>query len=79
MPSLLVVGFISNPGEAARLATPAYQDRLARAIRRGIQSWFARQPAGTLRLAARAGGREVTIVEGDTLEIAEQFGVSVAR
>ena len=82
VPSLLIeTGFISNPGEAARLATPAYQDKLARAIRRGIQSWFARQPPpGTLLAWQREqGGREVTISEGDTLsEIAEQFGVSVA-
>ena len=33
-----------EPVEAERLATPAYQDKMARAIRRGIQSWFARQP-----------------------------------
>ena len=82
VPSILVeTGFISNPQEAERLATPAYQDKLARAIRRGIQSWFARQPPpGTLLAWQREqGGREVTIVEGDTLsEIAEQFGVSVA-
>ena len=81
MPSLLIeTGFISNPSEAARLATPAYQDKLARAIRRGIQSWFARRPPpGTLIAWQREqGGREVTILEGDTLsEIAEQFGVSV--
>jgi len=83
VPSLLVeTGFISNPQEAERLATPAYQDKMARAIRRGIQSWFARQPPpGTLLAWQREqGGREVTIAAGDTLsQIAEQFGVSVAE
>jgi len=82
VPSLLIeTGFISNPGEAERLATPAYQDKMARAIRRGIQSWFARQPPpGTLLAWQREqGGREVTIAAGDTLsEIAERYGVSVA-
>ena len=82
VPSLLIeTGFISNPGEAERLATPAYQDKMARAIRRGIQSWFARQPPpGTLLAWQREqGGREVTIAAGDTLsEIADRFGVSVA-
>ena len=82
VPSLLIeTGFISNPGEAERLATPAYQDKMARAIRRGIQSWFARQPPpGTLLAWQREqGGREVTIASGDTLsEIADRFGVSVA-
>ncbi len=82
VPSILVeTGFISNPGEAERLATPAYQDKIARAIRRGIHSWFARQPPpGTLLAWQREqGGREVTIASGDTLsEIADLFGVSVA-
>ena len=82
VPSLLIeTGFISNPGEAERLATPAYQDKMARAIRRGIQSWFARQPPpGTLLAWQREqGGREVTIAVGDTLsEIAERYGVTVA-
>ena len=82
VPSLLIeTGFISNPGEAERLATPAYQDKMARAIRRGIQSWFARQPPpGTLLAWQREqGGSEVTIAEGDTLsEIAERYGVTVA-
>ena len=83
VPSLLIeTGFISNPQEAERLATPAYQDKMARAIRRGIQSWFARQPPpGTLLAWQREqGGREVTIAAGDTLsQIAEQFGASVAE
>ena len=82
VPSLLIeTGFISNPGEAERLAMPAYQDKMARAIRRGIQSWFARQPPpGTLLAWQREqGGREVTIAAGDTLsEIAERYGVTVA-
>ena len=82
VPSLLVeTGFISNPQEAERLATPTYQDKMARAIRRGIQSWFARQPPpGTLLAWQREqGGREVTIAAGDTLsQIAERFGVPLA-
>ena len=82
VPSLLIeTGFISNPGEAERLAMPAYQDKMARAIRRGIQSWFARQPPpGTLLAWQREqGGREVTIAAGDTLsEIAQRYGVTVA-
>jgi N-acetylmuramoyl-L-alanine amidase len=82
VPSLLIeTGFISNPGEAERLAMPAYQDKMARAIRRGIQSWFARQPPpGTLMAWQREqGGMEVTIAAGDTLsEIAERYGVTVA-
>jgi N-acetylmuramoyl-L-alanine amidase len=54
---------------------------MARAIRRGIQSWFARQPPpGTLLAWQREQGiREVTVAPGDTLsEIAQRQGVSVA-
>jgi len=81
VPSLLVeTGFISNPKEAEQLSTPAYQDKMARAIRRGIQSWFARQPPpGTLLAWQREqGSREVTVARGDTLsEIAQRHNVSV--
>ena len=82
VPSLLIeTGFISNPREAKRLSTPVYQDKLASAIRRGIQSWFVRKPPpGTLLAWQRKHGRrEVTISSGDTLsEIAERYGVTVA-
>ena len=82
VPSLLIeTGFISNPNEAGQLSTPAYQDKMARAIRRGIQSWFARQPPpGTLLAWQREqGSREVTVAPGDTLsEIAQRHSVSVA-
>lgn len=82
VPSLLVeTGFISNPKEAEQLSTPDYQDKMARAIRRGIQSWFARQPPpGTLLAWQREqGSREVTVARGDTLsEIAQRHNVSVA-
>lgn len=82
VPSLLIeTGFISNPREAQQLSTPAYQDKMARAIRRGIQSWFARQPPpGTLLAWQREqGSREVTVAPGDTLsEIAQRHSVTVA-
>ena len=82
VPSLLIeTGFISNPREAKRLTAPEYQDKLASAIRRGIQSWFVRKPPpGTLLAWQRKHGRrEVTISSGDTLsEIAERYGVTVA-
>ena len=40
MPAVLLeVGFVSNAAEARRLATPAYQDEVARAIVDGIDAW----------------------------------------
>jgi len=45
IPSVLVeTAFISNPQEEARLRSPAYQQKLADAIMRGIRSYFARNP-----------------------------------
>jgi N-acetylmuramoyl-L-alanine amidase len=84
IPSILVeTGFISNPGEARQLATSSYQDKMARAIQRGIESWFKyHPPAGTLLAWQRSqggeGNREYIIARGDTLSgIAQRFSVSV--
>jgi len=54
IPSILIeAGFISNPQEEKRLLDPAYQNRLAQAISRGVLDFFSRRaPEGTL-LAAR--------------------------
>ena len=82
IPSILVeTGFISNPGEAQKLATGAYQDKMARAMQLGIQDWFTTHPpAGTLLAWQRSQRtREYVIVSGDTLsEIAERHRVSVS-
>jgi len=81
IPSILVeTGFISNPTEAQRLASSGYQDKMARAIQRGIESYFkTHPPAGTLLAWQRAqGGRKYTIARGDTLSgIAQRFRVSL--
>lgn len=82
IPSILVeTGFISNPGEARKLADPAYRKRMAEAIHRGIRSWFiSHPPPGTLlAYEKRRGGREYRIARGDTLSgIAARFNVSVS-
>jgi N-acetylmuramoyl-L-alanine amidase len=81
IPSILVeTGFISNPGEARKLATPAYRRQMALAIFHGIRDWFQRAPPpGTLLAWERNQGvREYTIARGDTLsQIAQRFNVSV--
>ena len=82
IPSILVeTGFISNPDEARKLADPAYRKRMARAIHRGIRSWFlSHPPPGTLlAYEKRRGGQEYRIASGDTLSgIAARFNVSVS-
>jgi N-acetylmuramoyl-L-alanine amidase len=82
IPSILVeTGFISNPGEAKKLATSAYQKKMATAIHRGIRDWFiAHPPSGTLLAwQKQQGGQQYTIARGDTLSgIAQRFSVSLA-
>lgn len=82
VPSILVeTGFISNPEEAKKLASPAYRGRMARAIHRGIKDWFQMHPPNGSLLAWRReqGNEEYTIVRGDTLSaIAQRFDTSVS-
>ena len=81
IPSILVeTGFISNPGEASKLATRDYQRKVAQAIHAGIRDWFLHSPpAGTLLAWQKEqGGQEYVIAQGDTLsDIAQRFNVSV--
>lgn len=81
IPSMLVeTGFISNPDEERNLRDPEHQERLARAIMRGVQRYFADSPPPGTLLAeqARKPVRHV-ISRGDTLsEIADRYQVSLA-
>ena len=46
LPSVLIeLGFLTNPEEGARLADPAYQDRLAATVARGIRSYLLEKTA----------------------------------
>jgi N-acetylmuramoyl-L-alanine amidase len=45
VPSILVeTGFISNTGEAKKLASPEYRERMAQAIFKGVRQYFAQHP-----------------------------------
>lgn len=47
VPSILVeLGYLSNPKEAAQLAEPAYQDRLADALARSLTAYLAGKSTG---------------------------------
>lgn len=77
MPSLLVeLGFMTNPRDERRLNDPAYQQRLADALRRGVRDYAERKLLPELR---QAEGRDEHVVErGETLSaIARQYRVSV--
>lgn len=81
IPSILVeTGFISNPGEAKKLATSSYQQKMARQIHAGIKNYFVvHPPPGTLLAwQKQQGGQQYVIARGDTLSgIAQRFNVSV--
>lgn len=75
IPSVLVeTAFISNPTEEKRLLSSAHQEKLARAMLKGIRNYFASHPPPGTVLAAR----EHVIKRGDTLgHIAQRYQVSL--
>ncbi len=84
VPSILIeTGFITNPAEAKKLNTLAHRTKVAKAIFRGIDSYFSENPPEGTYLAWRLnGGNSVkyTIASGDTLSsIARRYKVSVAQ
>jgi N-acetylmuramoyl-L-alanine amidase len=69
MPAMLVeTAFISNADEERRLTDPAFQRSLARAVLRGVDDYFTRQPPPGTLYAARAkaleGGTVVASASG---------------
>ena len=85
VPSILVeTGFISNPQEAAKLATNTYREYMAKAIFVGVQKYFESQPPAGTWLAWHIANQRATlpaeyvIAKGDTLSaIAKRHSVSV--
>ncbi len=80
IPSLLVeTAFISNPREERKLKSGRYQDKLARAMLRGIRRYFHNNPPPGTLLAARGSQRAHVIQRGETLSgIAHSYRVSLA-
>ena len=79
IPSLLVeTAFISNPKEEKKLRSSRHQQRLAKAILRGVKSYFrANPPPGTL-LAQVEQDIKHKVKRGDTLStIASRYRISV--
>jgi len=53
VPSILVeTGFISNAGEAKKLATTEYRERMAQAIFKGVRQYFAQHPIAPAHASA---------------------------
>ena len=83
LPSILIeAGFLSNPGEARRLAEVGHQRRLARAIANGIRDYaHMKPPDGTLLATMNeAGSLRYVVKRGDTLsEIAQRYRTTARR
>ncbi|MDT8450674.1 MAG: N-acetylmuramoyl-L-alanine amidase [Wenzhouxiangellaceae bacterium] len=82
VPSVLIeTGFISNPADEANLGSPRYRQRLATAIRLGIENHFRRTaPQGTWFAAHRDKPSRHVVERGDTLgTIAQRYSVSLNR
>ncbi|MEH6447983.1 MAG: N-acetylmuramoyl-L-alanine amidase [Oleispira sp.] len=57
IPALLIeTGFISNPGEAKKLATSRYQNKMANEIFKGLTQYFYKEPPEGSYVAWRKGG-----------------------
>jgi N-acetylmuramoyl-L-alanine amidase len=85
VPSILVeTGFISNPEESRKLATPAYRRQMANSVFKGIRQYFYQHPPAGTYVAAllQSGGvkdfeRQHTVGAGDSLSaIAARYGVA---
>lgn len=85
IPSILVeTGFISNPGEAAKLRTPSYQKKMAKAIAAGIKEYYYANPVANTYIATLVAAKrqQITykVVRGDTLsEIAQRYNTSISK
>ncbi len=83
MPALLIeTGFISNPKEEKNLGSRRYQQKMAKAIFKGITDYFDEHPPeGTLlaaELARKQSLKPYVVRNGDTLsEIAVKNGVNI--
>ncbi len=77
---LVETGFISNPKEARRLATPAYQKKLAEAITVGLDNYLKQYPIpGSYYATLKKKTRTHVVERGDTLSgIAQRYGVSMS-
>ncbi len=79
VPSVLVeTAFISNPGEEKRLTEKEFQQRMARAITRGVRDYFYSSPPPGTWIAANRDGAKHIVTRGDTLGgIANRYSISL--
>lgn len=83
IPSLLIeTGFISNPKEAKKLSTGAYQQKMAGAIFEGLADYYDDHPPVGSLLSTKndKSPKTYVVVRGDTLShIAQRNGISTIK
>lgn len=83
IPSILVeIGFISNPQEEKNMRANSHQNKLAKALYKGLKNYFdLSPPEGTLLAKlAKQKKQHYRVKSGDTLsEIALRFGITVRK
>lgn len=81
IPAILVeTAFISNPDEEKNLRSAAHQQKMARAIFKGIDSYFKQLVPTEAETRVAAAGRQHVISRGETLSgIAQQYGISMQK
>ena len=80
VPSVLVeTAFISNPSEEKRLTEKEFQQRMAKAITRGVRDYFYSSPPPGTWIAANRDGSKHIVARGDTLGgIASRYSISLS-
>lgn len=83
IPSILVeTGYLSNPKEARRLVTKSYQQKIAKAVTKGIVAYMKSAPPTGTRIAASTASRSKShrITRGETLSgLASRYGTSMRK
>jgi len=79
VPSVLIeTAFISNPSEEKRLTEKDFQYRMAKAITRGVRTYFYTSPPPGTWIAANRNGSKYIVARGDTLGgIANRYSISL--
>jgi len=68
IPALLIeTGFISNPGEAKKLATSSYQQKMAREIFYGLTGYFYKQPPEGSYVAWKKQGGKTKVASSKSI------------
>lgn len=79
VPSILVeTGFISNAGEAKKLASPEYRERMAQAIFKGVRQYFTQHPIAQVHAFAPAPATNKARAETATKSSSAKKSTAVA-